>query len=268
MRTRISVDGSALEAGVFDMDGVVTRTASLHFAAWKRAFDELLQGPIATSGDRRAFEREDYLAYVDGRPRLEGIRTFLAARGIPLPEGDEHDPADALTIRGLGEKKEEFFLEELSRNGVTVDLAAVRLASALRHAGVRIGIATSSRNAAAILRRAGLTELFEARVDGVLAAERKLRGKPHPDIFLACLRALECEEPSRAFVIEDAAAGVAAARAGGFGLAIGVDRGGNRERLADAGAQWIVEDLRELSVEGIARYFPESSPSPLGTRTT
>ncbi len=246
----------ALEAVVLDLDGVVTRTARVHFATWKRLFDDLLSSLEArTGGPSRPFVDQDYRAYVDGRPRLDGIRAFAASRGLELTEGSADDPADARTVHGLGRRKNQLFAAALEELGVEVDAAAVELVRSLRERGVRVGLATSSRNARAVLRRAGLEGLFEARVDGVVAAEQGLRGKPAPDIFLACARALGATSPERTVVVEDAASGVAAGRAGAFGLVVGVDRGGNGLRLREAGADWVVRDLRELSPDRLAAWL-------------
>ncbi|HLU68527.1 MAG TPA: trehalose-phosphatase [Kofleriaceae bacterium] len=240
-----------LEAAVFDLDGVVTLTAHVHRAAWKEMFDQFLAArPRAAGEDHRPFTEADYLAHVDGRPRSDGVRAFLASRGITLPEGAPDDPPGAETVQGLARRKDERFLALVERSGVEVDHGAVRFARDLRAAGVRVGLASSSRNAGLLLRRAGLASLFEARVDGVVSADLRLRGKPAPDIFAECARRLGVTDLARALVIEDASSGVAAARAGGFGLVIGVDRGGNWLRLREAGADWIVRGGDELTVAG------------------
>ncbi len=242
----------ALEAAVFDLDGVVTRTARVHFSAWKQTFDAFLrQRPPVSGEDHRPFSEEDYRAQVDGKPRFDGARAFLASRGIPAST----DISAAQTARELGQQKNSIFLTLLERQGVELDAGALELVRALRAAGVRVGVATSSQNAAAILRRAGLDTLFDARVDGVSIAELGLRGKPHPDAFLECLRNLGAASPGRALVVEDAASGVAAGKAGGFGLVLGVDRGDPWLRLREAGAGWIVHDLRELSVDRLSAYL-------------
>lgn len=254
----------ALETAVFDLDGVVTRTARVHFAAWKQLFDELLAriapplGPSRTA-DHRPFEERDYRVHVDGRPRLDGVMGFLASRGISLPLGRADDSPDALTIRGLGNRKNALFLERIEAMGVDVDPAAVELLHSLRAAGVRIGMASSSRNASMLLRRAQIEGLFDARVDGAVSAELGLRGKPHPDAILECLRLLDCSTPERAVLFEDATAGVAAGRAGGLGLVVGVDRGDNGVGLKEAGADWVVRDLGEVSVERLCHYVEVSA---------
>lgn len=242
-----------LEAAVFDLDGVITRTAQVHFAAWKRLFDRFLREDADAGADSRPFTELDYRVYVDGKPRGDGVRDFLASRGVSLPEGAPDDAPGTPTIRGLGARKNAFFLDLIDQDGVPVDAGAVALVRALRDAGVRVGIATSSRNAGTLLTRAGLAELFEARVDGDVSASLGLPGKPRPDAFLECLRRLGAISPSRAVVFEDASSGVAAGRAGGFGLVVGVDRGGNAARLADAGADWVIDDLRGVTVAELRR---------------
>lgn len=228
---------------MFDLDGVLTHTAVLHEEAWRRAFATL---------DQRPLSHADYQAFVDGKPRLDGVRGFLASRGLTLPEGTLADPPGAFTVRGIARSKNAEYAVLLRERGPGTDPSALKLVRQLKEAGVRVGVASSSRNTEAVLRAARLFHLFEARVDGVVSAELGLRGKPAPDIFLECARRLGAQ-PSRSVVVEDAAAGVEAGVAGGFGLVIGVDTGGNRERLAEAGAHWIVTSLAEVSVEAMRR---------------
>ncbi len=250
------MNASLLKAAVFDLDGVVTLTAGLHAEAWARLFNDFLERRVKRPGeDLRPFEEADYLGLVDGKPRLDGIRAFLASRGIALPEGDPNDAPDAESIFGLGARKNQLFLELLDQHGVELDPGAVPFIRALRAASVRVGVATSSRNARVLLQRAGIESLFDACVDGVVRAELGLPGKPDPATFLECARRLGAETPARALVIEDAVAGVQAGRAGSFGLVIGVDRGGNRERLRQAGADMIVRELGELSLERVLGRF-------------
>jgi len=246
----------APQAAIFDLDGVVTFTARLHAEAWKQLFDEFLRSRAEAAGEPfQPFTDADYLAYVDGRPRLDGVRTFLASRGITLPEGTPSDPPNAETVAGLGRRKDRIFRDLLEERGVDVDDDAVRLIRELRDHGVRVGVASSSKNTALILAKAGLAELFEARVDGVVSEELGLRGKPAPDIFLACLERLGVRDPGRAVVVEDAVSGVEAGRAGGFGLVLGVDRGDQATALREHGADWVVCSLRELSVDRIEAWF-------------
>lgn len=250
-----------LRAAVFDLDGVVTRTAHLHVASWKQLFDDYLRSRAERLGERfRSFDPgADYRAYVDGRPRYEGVRTFLASRGISLAAGSAEDPPEAETEAGLGNRKNALFQQLLERQGVEVDGAAVALVHSLRARGVRVGVASSSRNTESILRRAGLQTLFEATVDGVLSARIGLQGKPRPDIFLECLKLLGGAPPECAVVLEDSAAGVRAGKAGGFGLVLGVDRGNNWMLLREAGADWIVRELAQVSPERIEGYLAARS---------
>ncbi len=235
----------AFEAVIFDMDGVVTRTAGLHAAAWKELFDDFLRRRAA-GGEWKPFDaRSDYLAYVDGRPRHEGVRHFLAARGIELPEGDPADDARALTVHGLGKRKDELFERELARAGVETFASTVALIRALRAQGVKTAVVTSSRHGGEIIAAAGLQDLFDARLDGVDAGRLRLRGKPDPETYTRCAEILGVP-PAHAVVVEDAVSGVEAGRRGGFGLVVGVDRGGNREALAANGADLVVGDPREL----------------------
>lgn len=246
----------SFDVAVFDLDGVVTFTAGMHEAAWKELFDEYLRHRQQQHGaEFRAFRSSDYRTYVDGRLRADGIRTFLAARGIVLPEGTPSDPPEAETVAGLGRRKNRLFLERLRRNGVPVDEATIDFIQSLREHGIRIGAASSSRNAALILESAGIEDLFDARVDGVLLQERGLPGKPAPDLFLACLELLGQPPSSRAMVAEDATVGVEAARAGGFGLVVGVDRGGQAMALREHGADWVISDFRGMSFEAVEAWF-------------
>jgi len=245
-----------IRAAVFDLDGVVTFTARVHAAAWKELFDAFLRERANRLGEPfRPFTESDYRAHVDGRPRYDGVRTFLMSRGISVPEGDPSDPSGAETVTGLGNRKDAMFQERLGMDGVDVDWEAVRFIRELRTAGVRVGVASSSRNTAPVLQRAGLEDLFEARVDGVVSAELKLRGKPAPDIFLTCLEALGGPDPAEAMVLEDAESGVEAGRAGGFGLVVGVDRGGRGIRLRERGADWVVPGFADLTYGRIEEWF-------------
>ena len=237
------------EAAVFDLDGVVTRTASVHSAAWKELFDAYLKQVSLGSGKPfRPFDAEkDYRRYVDGKPRYEGVKGFLDSRGIMLPYGDPGDPPERETICGLGNRKNALFRERLAKDGVEVFDSSVWLIRALRERGFKTALVSSSQNAKAVLEAAGLTDLFDAIVDGVEAARLGLKGKPDPDIFLRAAEVLGVA-PERALAVEDAIAGVEAARAGGFGLVIGVDRAGEGAALRAHGAHLVVRDLGELHV--------------------
>jgi beta-phosphoglucomutase family hydrolase len=234
-------------AGLFDLDGVVTQTARVHAAAWKQMFDAFLRERAARSGEPfvEFDEVADYDEYVDGKPRLDGVRSFLAARGIELPDGDPDDPPGAATVSGLGSRKNELVLAMIERDGVETYDGSVRYLHAARAAGLRRAVVTSSANCGQVLDAAGIADLFEVRVDGVVAKRERLHGKPAPDTFLAAARALEVE-PAAAAVFEDALAGVAAGQAGGFGYVVGVDRVGQAEALRAHGADVVVSDLAEL----------------------
>ncbi|MDP9848762.1 HAD family hydrolase [Streptosporangium lutulentum] len=232
---------------LFDMDGVLTRTATVHAAAWKSAFDEFLRGWAGRTGNPFVpFDAvADYDRYVDGKKRLDGTRSFLAARGITLPEGSPDDPPDALTLHGVSNRKNTLVQAILDRDGVEVFPGSVRYVQAVRDAGLHRAVVSSSANTAKVLAAAGLAELFEARVDGVVAQRRDLAGKPAPDMYLAGAEALGLK-PSEAAVFEDALAGVAAGRAGRFAFVVGVDRAGQADALREHGADVVVNDLAEL----------------------
>ncbi|MET9371976.1 beta-phosphoglucomutase family hydrolase [Streptomyces griseoflavus] len=233
-------------ACLFDLDGVVTRTAVVHAAAWKELFDAFLH---ERDGDGfRPFTDADYDQYVDGLPRADGVRSFLASRGIALPEGGPGDRPGARTVHGLGNRKNELLLERIRTDGVEAHDSTLRYIAAVRARGLRTAIVSSSANCRDVLRSIGAEDLFDARIDGVDAAERGLPGKPAPDTFLAAARELGVE-PSRAAVFEDALAGMDAGRAGGFGYVVGVDRAGRADALYAHGADRVVSDLGELGRE-------------------
>jgi beta-phosphoglucomutase family hydrolase len=235
-----------ITACLFDLDGVLTRTAEVHMSAWREMFDAFLRdeadGPAA---QRRPFTEQDYAQHVDGRLRLDGVRAFLASRGLTLPEGGPEDGPSASTVHGLGARKNAMVLDLLERRGVGVYPDSVRYVEAVRAAGARTAVVSASRNCAAVLAAAGLTDLFELRVDGLVAAQRGLAGKPAPDMFLAAAAGLGVE-PAQGAVYEDAVAGVVAGRAGGFGWVVGVDRVGQADALRARGADVVVGDLGEL----------------------
>jgi beta-phosphoglucomutase family hydrolase len=234
-------------AGLFDLDGVLTQTAKVHSAAWKEMFDAYLRDRAARTGEKLVpFDPvADYDEYVDGKPRYEGVRSFLAARGIELPDGEPSDPPDAETIHGLGNRKNEIVLRMIRDEGVEAYEGSVRYVKALRDAGLRRAVVSSSTNCADVLAAAGIADLFEARIDGIVAEREHLKGKPAPDTFLAGARALGVG-PAQAAVFEDALAGVAAGRAGHFGLVVGVDRVGQADALREHGADIVVTDLAQL----------------------
>jgi beta-phosphoglucomutase family hydrolase len=233
-------------AGLFDLDGVLTSTARLHAAAWAQMFDDYLRARSQRAGHPyRAFEAGDYNASVDGRPRADGVRVFLASRGIVLPEGSPDDPPRRETVHGLANRKNELLQRLIAEQGVDPYPGSVRYLTAARNQGLRRAVVTASANAVTVLRSAGLSDIFEVRIDGVAAAERHLRGKPAPDTFLAAARRLGVE-PASAAVFEDALAGVAAGRAGNFGVVVGVDRGNQADALRANGADIVVNDLADL----------------------
>jgi beta-phosphoglucomutase family hydrolase len=238
---------AGVSACLFDLDGVLTQTAKVHAAAWKQMFDDYLRERAADTGETFvAFDPvRDYDQYVDGKPRYEGVRSFLDSRGIELPEGGPGDRPGAETIHGLGDRKNEIVQRLIRKQGVEPYEGSVRYVHAVRDAGLRRAVVSSSTNCRAVLRAAGIEGLFEEVVDGVVAAREHLQGKPAPDTFLAGARALGVE-PSRAAVFEDALAGVQAGRAGRFGCVVGVDRSGQAQALAEHGADLVVSDLSEL----------------------
>lgn len=239
-----------LDAVIFDMDGVVTETATVHASAWKKLFDAFLaQRAQATGEELVPFEAQaDYERYVDGKNRYDGVRSFLASRGITLPDGSPSDLPGSDTVCAMGNDKDTYFLADVRENGVRPYDSTIRLIHDLRAKGVKTGLVSASRNAEEVLTGAGALDLFDERVDGVVAAELHLPGKPDPATFLEAARRLGVE-PSRAAVVEDALSGVAAGRAGNFGLVVGVARSGQQAALLEAGADVAVADLAELDGE-------------------
>jgi len=231
-----------IRACLFDLDGVLTQTAKVHQAAWKRTFDEFLRSQDPAAAE---FSQADYNQFVDGKPREDGVRDFLASRGITLPEGTDEDPADAATVRGVATRKNELLLAELDEHGVQVYEGSMRYLRAAKDAGLATAVVTASANGGQVVAAGGFADLIDARVDGVVAKRDGLRGKPAPDGFLAGARALGMA-PAQCAVYEDALAGVAAGRAGDFGFVIGVDRVGQADELRERGADVVVRDLDEL----------------------
>ena len=237
---------TGVRACLFDLDGVLTQTAKVHAAAWKEMFDGYLRERAARSGKFVPFDPVmDYDDYVDGKPRYDGVRSFLSARGIALPEGEETDPPDAETVAGLGNRKNEIVLRMIRHDGVEAYEGSVRYVRAARQAGLARAVVSSSSNCREVLVAAGIDGLFEQRIDGVVAERDHLKGKPAPDTFVAGARALGVV-PKQAAVFEDALAGVAAGRAGGFAYVVGVDRVGQAGALREHGADVVVSDLTEL----------------------
>jgi len=238
---------TSVRACLFDLDGVLTQTARVHAAAWKQMFDDYLRRRAEEAGEEFVpFDpAADYGEYVDGKPRQDGVRSFLASRGIELPAGDEEDPPGRETVRGLGNRKNEIVLRLIHEDGVEPYEGSVRYLEAARGAGLRRAVVSSSTNCRDVLIAAGIEDYFEARIDGIVAEREHLAGKPAPDTFLAGARALDVE-PEEAAVFEDALAGVAAGKAGGFNCVVGVDRVGHAAGLREHGASMVVNDLAEL----------------------
>jgi len=253
MTSSVDIRSTDVDAVVFDMDGVVTDTASAHAAAWKRLFDDYLSRRSRRTGEPYVpFDAgTDYLRHVDGRPRYDGVRAFLTARGIHLPDGDPADPPGRETVCGLGNRKDGYFLDHLRRDGARAFPSTTRLVGRLNAQGIRTAVVSASRNMVEVLAAAGVAQLFDTRVDGVTADELGLPGKPDPAIFLEAARRLGVP-PNRAVVVEDALAGVEAGRHGGFRLVVGVDRRGRAAELLEAGADVVVGDLAEVRVDGEA----------------
>jgi beta-phosphoglucomutase family hydrolase len=235
------------EAVLFDLDGVLTPTAKIHSNCWKTVFDDFLRHRAADKKEAfRPFEiASDYKRYVDGKLRYEGVRSFLASRDIALAEGTPDDPPTVETVCGLGNRKDELVKAAIARGDVESYPGSVALVRRLREQGIRTAVVSSSNNCEQVLRAAGILDLFEVRVDGVVASTLGLPGKPAPDTFLEAARILGVS-PTRAVVVEDALSGVEAGRAGGFGLVVGVDREGSGDALRAAGADVVVTDLGEL----------------------
>ncbi|MBW6533712.1 MAG: beta-phosphoglucomutase family hydrolase [Mariniphaga sp.] len=243
-------------AVIFDLDGVITKTAVTHAAAWKKMFDEYLHTREEKHSEPfKEFTRKDYLDYVDGKPRYNGVASFLKWRGIDLPWGSPEDSPESETVCGLGNRKNKTFNEVLKRDGAEVYPSSEKLLLELKNAGVKLGVASSSKNCKAVLEAVNLLHLFEARVDGVVSAELGLKGKPEPDIFTKA-----CENlgviPENSIVVEDAVSGVQAGAKGNFGLTLGIAREGNAEELQNNGADYVVTDLEEVNgIEGLNELF-------------
>lgn len=235
------MEWDAFDAALFDLDGVLTPTADVHMVAWRRMFTEYFEA----HGVSPAYSDSDYFTYVDGKPRYDGVRACLASRGVVLPDGSPSDPPGTPTVCGLGNTKNALFDAVLREEGVVAYPGSVALLDHLTERGVAVAVVSSSRNATAVLTAAGLIDRFTVIVDGVVAADRGLPGKPEADTFRYAAQSLGVPV-ERAVVVEDAVSGVAAGRAGGFGLVVGVDRGAGAAELLAAGADVVVEDLGEL----------------------
>lgn len=247
----IRLSAENFEGIIFDLDGVITDTASLHAAAWKTMLDAFLgRHGEDEGGPFQPFDLEkDYLPYVDGKPRLDGLKSFLDSRGIALPEGSRDDPPGADTLHGLGKAKNADFLQRVRQQGAKVYESTLAFIHSAKKQGLKIAVISSSKSCAMILDSIDLADTFEVRVDGVDSQKLGLAGKPAPDIFLEAARQLEIN-PARTLVVEDAVSGVRAGRAGGFGLVIGIARSGNQKALQEHGADLVVEDLSEICLDG------------------
>jgi beta-phosphoglucomutase family hydrolase len=236
-----------VHACLFDLDGVLTPTATIHAKAWKTMFDDYLKDRAERTGEKFVpfDEHDDYDKYVDGLPRYDGVAKFLASRDIDIPRGDPDDPPDKETVDGLGNRKNDLVLKLIEEEGVEAYPGSVRFVRAARDAGLRCAVVSSSANCKAVLRGAGIDDLFEVVVDGAVASEQNLKGKPAPDTFLAAARQLDVDA-SAAAVFEDALAGVEAGRAGDFGIVVGVNRADQADALREHGADVVVDDLGEL----------------------
>jgi len=246
------------DAVIFDMDGVITKTAVVHSNAWKNMFDEYLHFREKTYNEpfKEFTHTDDYLPYVDGRPRYQGVERFLKSRGINIPFGDPNDEPKKETACGLGNRKNEFFNKVLEEDGVGLYDSTIKMIKELLARGIKVGVATSSKNCDVILGKAGIADLFETQVDGVVSAKIGLKGKPEPDIFTTAADNLGVKY-SRAIVVEDAVSGVQAGAKGNFGLVLGVAREDNAHELKSNGADVVVEDLSEISIEEMDKYLVE-----------
>jgi beta-phosphoglucomutase family hydrolase len=261
------LDLTRYTAVIFDMDGVITRSARTHAKAWKMMFDEYLQERAGRTGEKFVpFDDEkEYLLYVDGKPRYKGVQSFLESRGIKIPYGSPSDPPEKETICGLGNRKNKFFLDWVQKHGVESYESTIKFIKHLKERKLQVAVVTSSKNSKVVLRGAHVLNLFPVVVDGVEAAILNLKGKPAPDMFQEAVRRLNVK-PENAVVIEDAISGVEAGKAGGFGLVIGVNRGDNPE-LKNHGADIVVNDLSEIQ-NGNGNEAGESTAVGTGTKET
>lgn len=243
-------------AVIFDLDGVVTKTAVAHAVSWKQMFDEYLR--LREQRDGEPFKEftieEDYRHYVDGKPRYKGVQSFLESRGISLPLGGSGDAPEEETICGLGNNKNVKFAEILKTKGIEVYPSTVVLVKALKAQGIRVGVASSSKNCPFVLQSAGIEDLFETKVDGIVSAQLGLKGKPEGDIFIMAAQTIGVE-PAESVVVEDAVSGVQAGVHGGFGLVIGVAREDNAKALKNSGADIVINDFEGITPETIEQWF-------------
>lgn len=258
----MSTGSRAPEGAIFDLDGVLTQTARVHFEAWKRTFDDFLEQQVGA--DFTPFTHDaDYLPYVDGKPRFDGVASFLGSRGIELPRGDVDDPPGEKTICGVGNAKNAQYRQVIAESGADVYQSSVELVDELIRAGVRVAVASSSRNCSFILEKTGLIDRFGAVVDGEVSHKLDLPGKPDPAIFVEAAKRIDAD-PRRSIMVEDAVAGVQAGRNGAFGLVLGVARDGDLERLRSNGAHIAVTDLAQISVAEINEWFADRDSGAAG----
>lgn len=246
------VDWSQYDAVLFDLDGVLTPTAAVHEQAWAQLFDRFIREHADELADTSPFSDADYLAYVDGKPRYDGVRSFLASRNVVLPEGSPDDPPGDRTVCALGNRKNEAFNEIIARDGIDPYPGSIELLDHLDRLGIAQAVVSSSKNARGVLGAAALGRRFKVIVDGVVVASEGLQGKPAPDAFLRAATDLGAT-PATAVVVEDAVSGVQAGRAGHFALVIGVDRGAGESTLVDGGADIVIDDLSELVPNAVSR---------------
>ena len=244
------------EAVIFDLDGVITKTALVHSSAWKKMFDDFLKERAEKTGEEfvKFSHENDYLKFVDGKPRYKGVQSFLESRGIELSFGNPEDGVENETICGIGNRKNIAFNEILKRDGVEVYPSTVELIHELKKKGIRVGVASSSKNCKGVLEAAGLLDLMETRVDGLVSAELGLDGKPEPDIFTTAADNLGVTY-DKTVVVEDAASGVQAGAKGNFGLVLGIARENNEKELQKNGADIVVTDIEEIGLKGIEEWF-------------
>jgi HAD superfamily hydrolase (TIGR01509 family) len=246
MREEREIDAAVIDAVVFDLDGVITRSESVHHASWELLFNEYLEDRSARFQEPfEPFRPSDYLEFVDGKPRYDGVASFLESRNISLPWGSAEDSQDAETVCGLGNRKNDYFLAHLEEHGIEAYDTSVELVRELQRQGIETALISSSRNVTEVLGAAGLLDLFDVRIDGNVANELGIPGKPDPAVFLEAASRVGAD-PANSAIVEDAQSGVEAGRAGGFRMVIGVDRGNNSEALLDNGADIVVKDLSEL----------------------
>jgi len=255
----MSEKSSKLQAVIFDLDGVITKTAKVHAAAWKVMFDEYMQQREKNNGEPfKEFVQDDYLTYVDGKPRYKGVQSFLESRNINIPFGEPEDGTEVESVCGLGNRKNEKFLEVLKKDGIEIYTSTVDLIRDLKSKDIRIGVASSSKNCQLVLQQTDLEKYFETRVDGVVSAELGLKGKPEGDIFVRAAENLGCD-PAYSVVVEDAVSGVQAGQNGKFGLVIGVAREDNEKELENNGADVVVTDFAGVTTTTIEEWLNQQT---------